>query len=68
MERSSRIWEYLQGASPEEVDRRGAILDGLLRAFSERGEEAATADLQDRMKDLEADFEQALGKLEDLLK
>jgi hypothetical protein len=67
MERIRQISKFLEGASPEEEDRRGAILDRLLRAFNEGGEEAATASLDGQMKDLEHNFNEALCKLEGLL-
>lgn len=67
MKHNSQIWNHLKGTSADEEDRRGTILDGLLRAFNEGGEEAATAHLHGQMTELEGDFDKVLRKLETLL-
>jgi hypothetical protein len=67
MESTRQISRFLHGATPEEEDRRGAILDRLLRAFNEGGGDAATASLDEQLKELEKDFNEAFRKLQALL-
>jgi hypothetical protein len=67
MKRGTRIWICLE-APAEEENRRGAILDRLLRAFEEGGKDAAVADLDAQIKELEANFDKALEKLDNLLR
>jgi hypothetical protein len=67
MERTSQIWKHLKGATPEEEDRRGAILDGLFRSFNEGGDAAAKIYLDGQMTELQGDFDKALRNLQALL-